>query len=228
MRIKRRTRAAVLAAVGLATVGLIVLFVLAGEIYDYTDTVDGVNLPEVDAVVCLAGGRGRIASAADVWYRYWELTHAPRVGKSVRGKVPVLYLSGMGERASWTTVQKQVRPGVLAALKPTNTVIETESANTVENAKWMLRYGREHGWTRILLVTSRYHMRRARMIFERVFSLPEEGAPAVRAPIEVETMSVYQEPFEPGEWREDNQGIRVTLTEYVKLVYYRAVEGQIR
>jgi uncharacterized SAM-binding protein YcdF (DUF218 family) len=228
LRLKRRTRAVLITGLGLFSAGLITLFVMAGEIYEYGDTVDGVNLPEVDAVVCLAGGRGRIAAAADVWYRYWEMTHQPWVGRTVRGKVPVLYLSGMGEHASWSTVQKLVRPGVLTALKPANVVIETESANTVENAKWMSKYGREHGWTRVLLVTSRYHMKRARMIFERVLSLPEEGAPAVRAPLAVETLSVYQEPFEPGEWREDNQGVRVTLTEYVKLVYYRAVEGQIR
>ena len=228
MRLRSRTRVALASILALGIAGLVNLFYFAGAIYEYSDTVDGVNLPEVEAIVCLAGGRGRISAAADLWYRYWEMTHAPRVGTLVRLKVPILYLSGMGERASWATLTKLVRPGVLAALKPDHVVIETESANTVENAKWVSRYGREHGWTRVLLVTSRYHMRRARMIFERVMSLSSDGVPAVRAPIGIETLSVYQEPFEPGEWREDYQGIRVTMTEYAKWLYYRSVDAQIR
>ncbi len=227
MRLKRKSRT--IFALG-ALIGMILflaLFYSAGEIYEYSDSVDGVNLPEVDAVVCLAGGRGRIAAAADVWYRYWELGHAPKVGKVVRRHTPVLYLSGMGEKTTWNTVKGMVRPGVLAALTPEQLVIETESANTVENAKWMARYGRERRWKRILLITSRYHMKRAKLIFDRVLSLPQEGVPAVLPPIAIDTLSVYQEPFEPGEWRDDYQGVRVTLWEYVKLLYYRAVEGQI-
>jgi hypothetical protein len=199
---------------------LSVALALAGEIYDYTDSVDGVNLPAVDAVVCLAGGRGRIASAGDVWYRYWELAHSPQVGAVARPRVPVLFLSGMGERASLQTVRALVRPGVVPALSPSQVIVETESTNTVENARHFARYARERGWKRVLLITSRYHMRRSRLIFEQVLSrgLPDQ----------IETLSVYQEPFEPGEWREDWHGIRVTLTEYFKWLYYRAVIAQLQ
>ena len=46
------------------TLGALALaYVMAGDIYEYQDTVDGVHLPEVDAIVCLAGGRGRAAEA---------------------------------------------------------------------------------------------------------------------------------------------------------------------
>ncbi len=204
----------------MSLVVFVVSMVFAGEIYDYTDTVDGVNLPQVDAVVCLAGGRGRIAVAGDIWYRYWELAHSPRVGVQRRAEVPVLYLSGMGERASLQTVKALVRPGVVGVLEASRVVIETESVNTVENARWLARYGRARAWRRILLVTSRYHMKRARLIFGQVL--------AKGAPMEIETMSVYQEPFEPGEWREDYHGIRVTLTEYFKWLYYRSIIYQVQ
>ena len=44
-------------AEGAFVAGLLVLpLLLAGEIYDYQDTVDGVRLPSVDAIVVLAGG----------------------------------------------------------------------------------------------------------------------------------------------------------------------------
>ena len=203
---------------GLALVATVALLLEADEIYRYSDTFDGGQLPEVDAIVCLAGGRGRISAAGDLWFRYWE--QASRDGDSARA--PLLYLSGMGERANWNTVKAQVRPGVLQALTSDQVVVETESSNTVENALWLSRYAHERGWRRILLMTSRYHMKRAWMIFER-FLAPNQEQPGV----EIETLSVYQEPFEPGEWREDSQGVRVTVTEYLKYLYYRQALGYI-
>jgi hypothetical protein len=192
-------------------------YISAGEIYDYTDSVDGVHLPQVDAIVCLAGGRGRIAAAGDIWYRYWELAQAPvhGAGRSPYPRpTPVLYISGMGRQSNWSVLTRQVRRGVLDVLTPVDVVLEKESSNTDENARWLARYAAEHGWERILLVTSSYHMKRARYIFERVLGTFEP-------PVVVETLSVYQEPFEPNEWREGLHGTRVTLIEYLKWVYYK-------
>ncbi len=184
-------------------------FFYAGEIYEYQDTVDGVHLPEVDAIVCLAGGRGRIAAAGDLWLRYWE--HQPK-GEL---KVPLLYVSGMGQGSTWNTVARQVRGGVKEVLSPEQVILETESSNTEENGRFLFRYAYKHGWKRILLITSRYHMRRSRYIFSRVLNQSDY-------PLEIETLSVYQEPFEPGEWRQSVHGTRVTMTEYLKWLYYRA------
>jgi uncharacterized SAM-binding protein YcdF (DUF218 family) len=198
--------------------GLTYAYLSAGEIYEYQDTVDGVHLPQIDAIVCLAGGRGRIAAAADLWYRYWEISQAPVPGAGrspVPAKPPILYLSGMGPQSNWNSLKRQVRRGVLSALKTENVVLETESSNTEENAKWLVRYARERGWERVLLMTSPYHMKRARMIFERVLEAQER-------PLLVETLSVYQEPFEQDEWRSGFHGIRVTLIEYFKLLWYRS------
>ncbi len=201
-------------------VGVLVLaFVAAGEIYDYQDTFDGVHLPEVDAIVCLAGGRGRITTAGDIWYRYWETSQVPVRGAGAHPapkKPPILFFSGMGTRATFGTVGRQVHRGVLEVLKPEHVIIENESANTQQNALYLARYAKKRGWESILLITSPYHMRRARMILERV--LTDE-----KHPMGIETLSVFQEPFEPGDWRSSIQGIRVTLTEYLKLMVYRAV-----
>lgn len=193
-------------------------YISAGEIYDYQDSVDGVHLPEVDAVVVLAGGRGRIASAADTWYRYWELAQSPVKGagkRAVPEKPPILYISGMGHQANWNVLAKQVRRGVLQVMTAEDVVLEVESSNTDENARWLARYAAERGWSKILLMTSSYHMRRARFIFDRVFSTLED-------PIEIETLSLFQDPFEAGEWRSSLHGIRVTLIEYLKWIYYRS------
>jgi hypothetical protein len=59
-------------------------------------------------------------------------------------------------------------------------------------------------------------MKRARFIFDHVLKKKEN-------PIDVETLSVYQEPFASEEWRDGPNGIRVTLIEYLKWVYYQSI-----
>lgn len=187
----------------------------AGEIYDYQDSVDGVQLPSVDAIVVLAGGRGRISFGADVWYRYYELSLRPLrplAPNPIPRQTPVLYLSGMGSSVSYASLSTQVRRGVLSSLTPESVVIEKESADTEENAEYLVRYAKTRGWRRVLLVTSSYHMRRARLIFERVSG----GA------FTIETLSVFQDPFDANEWRSTLQGIKVTVAEYFKWIYFRA------
>ncbi|MDR3607276.1 MAG: YdcF family protein [Oligoflexia bacterium] len=192
-------------------VGISILpLILAGEIYDYQDTVDGVHLPDVDALVCLAGGRGRIAAAGDLWYRYWEHDQHEKPAKTP----PYLYISGMGPGSTWKALGKQLRTGVRDVIRPENVIMETESQNTEANAYWLATYAKKYGWSRILLVTSRYHMKRAQLIFER--TLKHEGLK-----VDVDTLTAFQEPFEPNEWRSSLHGIHVTIQEYLKWVYYK-------
>jgi uncharacterized SAM-binding protein YcdF (DUF218 family) len=195
----------------------VLAMVSAGGIYEYQDSVDGAHLPPVDAVVVLAGGRGRIAAAGDIWYRYWEQSLVPPEGREKLPSpvtVPVLYLSGMGQKSTFSTVVRQVRRGVVEVLRPEHVIVEAQSLNTEENAEFVSRFARERGWTRILLVTSPYHMKRAIWIFDRVLE-------SRRIPLRIETLSAFQEPFEPGEWMAGFHGIRVTLIEYLKFLYYR-------
>lgn len=156
----------------------------------------------------LAGGKGRISAAGDYWYRYFE---AEENGTAV--KTPILYISGMGRGSTWNTFQRQIRPGVLNVMKPSDVVLETESTDTVENAQIFLRNAQLRGWKRIVLLTSPYHMRRSVYLFNRV-------AKKAGFPLEIETMSVFQEPYGAEEWRESLQGIRVTMFEYLKWLYY--------
>lgn len=215
---KRRLRAGAtylaFTVMGMTLGALLLAYVLAGDIYEYQDSVDGTHLPQVDAIVCLSGGRGRISAAADTWFRYWELAQRPHPAGATPLPLPLLYISGMGHQSTWTVFARQLRRGVLEVIKPDNVIIETESENTDANARWVARQAELHGWHRILLMTSRYHMRRARFMFERVLVAPDK-------PFLIETMSVYQEPFEPGEWRTSPHGIRVTLVEYFKWIYYK-------
>lgn len=223
-----------LAYVGLFWMGLtfgvsLLAYLLAGDIYDYQDTVSQDQLPEVDAIVCLGGGRGRITAASDLWYRYWAQEQSVLAGKGlkfgeklvvegklVQSQVPVLYFSGMGPQVSWPLLARQIKKEVSQKIRLENVVIERESSNTFANARWLVRYAQNHHWKKILLITSSYHMKRALYIFEHVLKNEE-------SPIEIETLSVYQEPFDSQEWRKGPNGVRVTLIEYIKWVYYRSI-----
>lgn len=202
---------------GLSSMGLtlgagILTFLMAGEIYNYKDTVSLERLPQVDAIVCLGGGRGRIAAAAELWNHYFEAS-AQANPPSVR--LPVLYFAGMGHQASWGVLAKQMRKGITQKMRPEEVIIEKESSNTDSNARWLVRFAQEYHWKKILLITSSYHMKRARFIFEELFKVSKE-------PIHIETISVYQEPYVANEWRYGPTGVRVTVLEYLKWVYYRA------
>lgn len=213
---------------GLLAGGCLWLRGAAEQIYRYQDTVDGVHLPQVDAIICLAGGRGRIAAAGDLWFRYWQMREKEvQTGKGEFVPPPVLFFSGLGSRSTWNTVRRQLRSGVMDVIDPKQVILETQSTSTEENAQWLLQYARERQWKSVLLVTSRYHMRRARWIVERLEERDRELRRMLRpsgalapAKLRIETLSVYQEPFEPGEWSTDVQGIQVTMTEYLKWLYF--------
>jgi uncharacterized SAM-binding protein YcdF (DUF218 family) len=200
---------------GMALGVITLAFVLAGDIYEYQDTVDGVHLPPVDAIIVLAGGRGRIQAAGDVWYRYWEVAQDSKGAR----KPPLLFISGMGPQSNWQTLTRQLRRGVLEVIRPENVFLEKESQNTEANALWVARHAEQRAWGRVLLITSSYHMKRSRFMFERIL----RGR--LKQPVGVETLSVSSEPFEPGEWRTGIHGIRVTLLEYFKWIYYKTFWG---
>jgi uncharacterized SAM-binding protein YcdF (DUF218 family) len=197
----------------LLSVFMVLGYFFAGAIYEYNDTVvNRGQLPPVDAIVCLAGGRGRIAQAGDVWLLYWEKAHRAAQGKV--GATPRLYFAGLGPQAGWGQLSKQFRPGVQEVIRSQDVFIERESSNTVTNALQLADYAKAFKWKRVLLLTSPYHMKRANLIFHQVLHSQGSG-------VDLETWSTSQEPFTSSDWKSEAIGIRVTLVEYVKWLYYR-------
>lgn len=196
--------------------GLLLALFLAGEVYDYQDTLDGVALPEdIDVIVCLAGGRGRIAAAGDLWMRYRDAALVDRVKNR---RIPKLYISGMGHLSNWKAFSQQLRRGVSQVIPRDQVILETKSVNTEGNAIWFAEYARIHSVRSAILLTSSYHMRRAILIFSQV--LQNHLGPSGQS-LRMETLSLIQDPFDSTDWRSSFQGIRVTLNEFFKLNYYR-------
>lgn len=192
-------------------------YLSASALYEYEDTVQGHQLPQVDVIVVLAGARGRIRAGADLWHQYYRKSNGYSNGRQGRAyrhsssSVPVFYVAGMGPFADWNVLASQVRKRVLRDLHSSYVVLETDSTNTYENARWFARNALEKGWKRFLLVTSSYHMRRASYVFGQVLG-----------EMTLHTYSIHQEPFTTELWSSNLYGVRVSLWEYLKWIYTRA------
>lgn len=135
-----------------------------------------------DAVVVLGGaviptvsppGHPQTNSAAERLSAAFALWRA--------GKAPVLVHSG-GSGTPWNQEQREDGPVrdwlIQAGLPEEALVLETESRNTWENAVNTLALARERGWTRLAVVTSAWHVPRARGHFRAAASTgaaPESG-----------------------------------------------------
>ncbi len=193
---------------GILIGGFVVSMLAANSIYDYEDTgKPGILIP-VDVIVVLSGGRGRIRVASEIWNRYYEKHLRKKI------KLPILYVSGMGPKSDWGVFKRLVPKQVLKNLKQKNVVLENKSISTRENVIFLKRAAKIHHWHSFHLVTSSYHMRRARYIFEEV----------VGKELIYETTSVKIKPFQSRRWRGSLSGIQVTLSEFYKLVLYRSIE----
>jgi uncharacterized SAM-binding protein YcdF (DUF218 family) len=191
------------AGVFLAAVGFV--WIAAGEIYDYRDSFDPFrDGREIEVVVVLAGGKGRIPLAVEHWRRIRE--------QRGEGREPVLFLSGVGPDTGVSALRSQQVPEeAIRLFHDSNLVIENVSENTFENAQLFASFARQKGWKNVLLVTASYHMRRAEFILRR----------ALDPHVVLRTETLDAGPFGRNSWRNDAYSIRVTAMEYAKWLYYR-------
>ena len=127
------------------------------------------KLPQAQVIVVLGGGirppeHGQtlpdLNSAAD---RVW---HAARLFHA--GKAPLLVLSGGSNPAVSASSEALAMRGLLTDMGVPDTalLLEEHSRNTRQNAQFTADLLRQRGVSRILLVTSALHMRRALSLFE--------------------------------------------------------------
>ncbi len=166
-------------------------------------------LQHADAIVVLAGARAaRWLEAVDLL----KAGEAPRIVLS-QGAVEDGddYLAKRGitlptdaDLARDAMVKLGVAAGSIAMLpgRPDNTAAEAEFAREL---------AQRSGWSRIIVVTSKEHTRRARLAFRR--ELAGTGiAPIVRA-------SHYDD-TDPDHWWRSRSTLRNTLFEWIKLIAY--------
>ena len=157
-----------------------------GRIERQYPPVDEATLPQADAIVVLGGAthfywlerqnvtaygleNSRLAAGARAW---------------LAGKAPVVVLSGGGdnggnEAASEARIMEHAIQRLGVPRKAL--LLETKSRNTRDNARYTAELADQHGFHRILLVTSSLHMPRAVIEFRRAgvditpVPVPESG-----------------------------------------------------
>lgn len=155
-----------------------------------------------DAVVVLAGGKGRIEEGVRL-YREGKGTSLFLIGVDPSVKKTDLYKEGEGVRSS-----NQV-------------YLEKVSRNTLENAIFARELVSRHNVRSMLLITSRYHMKRSLLIFRNM--LPRD-------------IAIYPHPVASKNsidaWWSHGGSLRLLFSEFYKYCLYRVIflfsQGELR
>lgn len=146
-----------------------------------------------DAVVVLAGGKGRVEEGVRL-YREGKGTRLFLIGVDPSVKKTDLYKEGEGVRSS-----DQV-------------YLEKVSRNTLENAIFARELISQHNVRSMLLITSRYHMKRSLLIFRNM--LPRD-------------IAIYPHPVTSKNsidvWWSHGGSLRLLFSEFYKYCLYRVI-----
>ncbi|MGB9919716.1 MAG: YdcF family protein [Moorellales bacterium] len=154
-------------------------------------------LAPADVIIVLSGERGERVETAVRLYRKGLAPRLLLTGGPVEWNVPAADI--MAWQAESLGVPSQ------------DIVLERRATSTYENAVYSLEILKERGWRSAIVVTSPYHLRRTRFIFERVFA--EEGM----------RLSFYgaEDPWlAPESWWRQDRGLEAVGMEYLKLAAY--------
>lgn len=146
----------------------------------YLATQKAETLPEAEAIVVLGGGMLKTEEMAypDMNPAADRVWHAARLYRA--GKAPLVVVSGVNDLASTVPLLEDL------GVPREKILVDDESRNTYENSRFAERTLGE-GKT-VLLVTSAWHMPRARMLFER------RGLEVIPAPTDYEMTAVAEAP----------------------------------
>ena len=168
------------------------------------------TFPEADAIVLLGGSMGietNLSSYAEMWTSADRVWQAARLWKA--GKAPKVIATGNG--AIDTTLPLLKDFGLQAEFVSFN-----DARNTEEEAKRVEKMG----YRKVLLVTSAWHAKRARLMFEKYAPSIE----VVCAPADFENSIVAARPFSFTDFLPDPgafMGNSVALHEWVGIVGYK-------
>ncbi|MBT3410804.1 MAG: YdcF family protein, partial [Halieaceae bacterium] len=174
-------------------------------------------VPKADAIVVLGGAtRGDTywSSMADLNAAADRLTHAVSLYKAK--KAPLVLLSGGSTTGSRPEAEQLRDYMVLMGLPDRALLMERQSLDTQQNARYSALILQGRDVRRILLVTSAYHMSRAVPLFER------QGFEVIPAPTDYQRL--VGKPAVP-RWlptADDLWRSTAAIKEYVGFLYYRA------
>lgn len=131
---------------------LVALWVAAALVLFLWSPWSGSAPAHADAIVVLSGGRERLP---------------PALALIRRGTAPVLAISTVGRTRPWPLGERLCRTGSYAGARVV--CFDAVPYSTRGEAETVARLARARHWSSIVVVTSRFHVTRARMLFRRCY-----------------------------------------------------------
>jgi uncharacterized SAM-binding protein YcdF (DUF218 family) len=167
-------------------------------------------LERSDGIVVLAGGRAeRWLEAVDLYREGWAPKIALSPGRLERTEKLLI------ERGVKFPTDAQVARDVMTQLNvdPAAILVFAENVdNTAQEADAFRAFILKAGWTRIIVVTSKYHTRRTRFAFSREFR---------DMPVRILVRASRYDASTPERWWTSRGDVRYVTSELQKLVLYR-------
>lgn len=190
-------------AIVLAVLIFSTLYRLLGDaIFDYPSNPALKNISPETIIVCLAGGKGRIDAAYELF---------------LQGFGAELWIIGAGPKIHAYDLEKSLPNNLSEKLNPARLqkiYVENVSKNTIENAYAISQLLKDKMQVKeILLITSSYHMKRSLLILRA--SLPKE--------IQIIPYSPPKEIIQKDDWFKTWIGIELTGREIVKYAYAKSL-----
>jgi uncharacterized SAM-binding protein YcdF (DUF218 family) len=152
---------------------------------------------KVDIIIVLSGDRGE------------RLEEGARLFKE--GYADEMLISG-GVIYNKVTIASLMKQHAIDLKIPVNKIIIEEKADsTYENASFCKEILLKNKYRSAIVVTSNYHMRRTKMIFNRVYK--DTG-------ISLTYCASLDKVYKPSKWWSNNKSIMMTISEYIKLIGY--------
>ena len=186
-------------AIAICILSFFAFYRLLGDaIYDYPKNPELKNISPSTIIVCLAGGRGRIETAYELF--------AENYGAE-------LFIIGAGPKIHAAALIKSLPSEISSSLPEARfkkVTVENESRNTIENAYAISQLLKNKPEAKeILLITSSYHMKRSLLILAS--SLPKE--------VRITPYTPPKELIRKDEWFKTWIGVEITGREIIKYAY---------
>jgi len=123
----------------------------------------------------------------------------------------VVIMTGGRLSTKYTEARIMLEEAADLGVPPSAVMLEEKSQSTYENAVFVKKIIMESNIKSFILVTSSYHTRRSRYIFEKVFK--DSG-------VEIITVSAPDPKYSPSSWWKDHEGQQKALTELANMVIY--------
>lgn len=178
---------------------------------------DGGATP-TDCVFVFAGNQERKHVAVDLWRAGRAPTLIVSVGRFEWRRFPALGLPDGGFRALVDATPYWRRHFFVRihGLEAEARLVRVRPFGTRREARALAAVCREQGFHSVTVVTSAVHVRRASLALSR-------AARGQAIAFTFETVPADRDPYGPGRWRRSRNGIRVVLSELVKVAIYAAL-----